>query len=207
MTSQTTTPGDPRGLTEQEKHLFAVLSSGRFLRMQGLGNEVAHFIYDYDPSWEIPVNGARKRLARKLSMQGISVLDIDLYELCHQLLVERKVWDRLIDIEPSLDKDDFRSTLQNVLDPERYLAPAIGERVKQADPAIVFLSGIGKVFPFIRSHTVLNNLQSVVSDRPLLMFFPGRYEVSSTQGSALVLFGQLKDDSFYRAKRILDQEA
>ena len=52
-----------------------------------------------------------------------------------------------------------------------------------------------------------NNLQTVVSDKPMLMFFPGRYEVSATQGSSLVLFGQLKDDSFYRAKRILDQEA
>lgn len=41
----------------------------------------------------------------------------------------------------------------------------------------------------------------------MLMFFPGRYEVSAAPSSALVLFGQLKDDSFYRAKRILDQEA
>ena len=71
----------------------------------------------------------------------------------------------------------------------------------------LFLTGIGEVFPFVRSHTVLNNLQTVVSEKPMLMFFPGRYEVSATQGSALVLFGQLKDDSFYRAKRILDQEA
>ena len=54
---------------------------------------------------------------------------------------------------------------------------------------------------------MLNNLQTVVSDKPMLMFFPGRYDVSATQGSSLVLFGELKDDSFYRAKRILDQEA
>ena len=40
-------------LTQQEEHLFKVLSSERFLKMEGLGNEVAHFIYDYDPAWVI----------------------------------------------------------------------------------------------------------------------------------------------------------
>ena len=71
---------------------------------------------------------------------------------------------------------------------------------------IVFLTGIGEVFPYIRSHNVLNNLQSVVVGRPMLMFFPGRYEQSNTLGSSLVLFGRLKDDQYYRAKNILEQE-
>ena len=72
---------------------------------------------------------------------------------------------------------------------------------------IFFLTGIGEVFPYIRSHNVLNNLQSVVTGRPMLMFFPGRYEQSDTLGSSLVLFGRLKDDQYYRAKNILEQEA
>ncbi len=71
---------------------------------------------------------------------------------------------------------------------------------------IVFLTGIGEVFPYIRSHNVLNNLQSVVVGKPMLMFFPGRYEQSDTLGSSLVLFGRLKDDQYYRAKNILEQE-
>lgn len=48
-------------LAQQEDHLFKVLSSERFLRMEGLGNEVAHFIYDYDPSWALDVAQAKKR--------------------------------------------------------------------------------------------------------------------------------------------------
>ena len=42
-------------LAQQEDHLFKVLSSERFLKMEGLGNEVAHFIYDYDPTWALDV--------------------------------------------------------------------------------------------------------------------------------------------------------
>ncbi|HNP58236.1 DUF1788 domain-containing protein [Gordonia sp. UBA7599] len=195
-------------LAQQEDHLFRVLSSERFLKMEGLGNEVAHFIYDYDPTWTLDVAQARKRIKTKLDTElGIKVLEINLYELCVDLLKERNVWERVLAAEPTMDKPDFLKMLQNMLDPATHLAPAIKERIAGESFQILFLTGIGEVFPVVRSHTVLNNLQTVVSDKPLLMFFPGRYEVSATQGSALVLFGQLKDDSFYRAKRILDQEA
>ena len=193
---------------EQEAHLFKVLSSDRFLKMEGLGNEVAHFIYDYDPSWALDVAQAKKRIKTKLNTElGINVFEINLYDLCIDLLKKRNVWDRVLAAEPTMDKPEFLKMLQNMLDPQAHLAPAIKELMEAESFQILFLTGIGEVFPFVRSHTVLNNLQTVVSDKPMLMFFPGRYEVSATQGSALVLFGQLKDDSFYRAKRILDQEA
>lgn len=195
-------------LAEQEDHLFRVLSSERFLKMEGLGNEVAHFIYDYDPSWALDVAQAKKRIKTKLNTElGIDILEINLYDLCVDLLKKRNVWDRVLAAEPTMDKPEFLKMLQNMLDPQMHLAPAIKELMAAESFQILFLTGVGEVFPFVRSHTVLNNLQTVVSDKPMLMFFPGRYEVSATQGSALVLFGQLKDDSFYRAKRILDQEA
>ena len=194
-------------LAQQEEHLFKVLSSERFLRMQGLGNEVAHFIYDYDPTWALEVAQAKKRLKTKLETEeGITVFEINLYELCVDLLKKRNVWDRVLAAEPKMDKPDFLKMLQSMLDPQLHLAPAIKARTEDESFQILFLTGIGEVFPFVRSHTVLSNLQTVVSHKPMLMFFPGRYSVSSTQGSALVLFGLLKDDSFYRAKRILDQE-
>jgi hypothetical protein len=195
-------------MAQQEEHLFKVLSSERFLNMEGLGNEVAHFIYDYDPTWALEVAQAKKRIKSKLGTErGITVLEINLYDLCVELLEKRNVWDRVLDIEPTKDKAEFLKILQNMLDPQLHLAPAIKEHISGEEFQILFLTGIGEIFPFIRSHTVLNNLQTVVSNKPMLLFFPGRYEVSATQGSALVLFGQLKDDSFYRAKRILDQEA
>lgn len=195
-------------LAQQEEHMFKVLSSERFLKMEGLGNEVAHFVYDYHPTWALDVARAKKRIKTKLDTElGIKVFEINLYDLCVDLLKKRNVWERVLAAEPVMDKPDFLKMLQNMLDPQMHLAPAIKERIADETFHILFLTGIGEVFPFVRSHTVLNNLQTVVSDQPMLMFFPGRYEMSATQGSSLVLFGQLKDDSFYRAKRILDQEA
>ncbi|HJR88668.1 MAG TPA: DUF1788 domain-containing protein, partial [Aeromicrobium sp.] len=97
--------------------------------------------------------------------------------------------------------------LQAMLDPQLHLAPALQAKVRDGTFDIVFLTGIGEVFPYIRSHNVLNNLQSVVTGKPMLMFFPGDYRQSDSLGSSLVLFNSLTDDQYYRAKNILEQEA
>lgn len=195
-------------LNAQEAHVLAVLSSQRFLNMEGLSNEVPFFIYPYAPEASLPVAQAKKRIKSKLSTQrGITVREVNLYDLSVEILKERGVWERILKVEADQDKGDFRELLQGMLDPQLHIGPAIRAKIEDADFDIFFLTGIGEVFPYIRSHNVLNNLQSVVTGKPMLMFFPGRYEQSDTLGSSLVLFGRLKDDQYYRAKNILEQEA
>ena len=195
-------------IAEQEEHLFAVLSGKRFLQMEGLGNEVPFFIFPYEPEESLKVGQAKKRIKNKLATErGIKVLEVNLYDLSVEILKERGVWERVLEKESHQDKGDFRELLQGMLDPQIHVAPAIRSRIESNDFDIFFLTGIGEVFPYIRSHSVLNNLQTVVTGKPMLMFFPGRYEQSETLGSSLVLFGRLKDDQYYRAKNILEQEA
>lgn len=193
--------------TEHEEHLFGVLSSQRFLRMEGLANEVPFFIYPYDPRQALSVSEARKRITNRLSERGITVREINLYDLAVELLKARGVWERVLAAEREHTKADFRELLQGMLDPQRHIAPAVAERIADGAFEILLLTGIGEIFPYIRSHNILNNLQSVVTDKPMLLYFPGRYEQSPTLGSSLVLFGALKDDQYYRAKNILEQEA
>lgn len=197
----------PKTLPKQEEHLFTVLSGRRFLRMEGLSNEVPFFIYPYPPEDALTVAAAKKRVKNRLAGAGVTVFEINLYDLSVELLKERNVWDRVLAAEPDMEKGDFREMLQGMLDPQLHIAPAIRDRLMGESFDIFFLTGIGEVFPYIRSHNVLNNLQSVVSGKPVLMFFPGRYEQSDTLGSSLVLFGRLKDDQYYRAKNILEQGA
>lgn len=197
-----------RDLVEEERRVLAVLSSQRFRQMKGLGNEVPFFIWAYPPEWELGVVGAASRIRTTLqTKQGLTVITIDLFELVIDMLDERGVLNRLDDLESRRSKRDFQRDLQRMLDPEKHIAPAIKKRLDvQPGYDILFLTGIGKVFPFIRTHTLLNNLQTVASRRPMLAFFPGEYRQSATYGSALVLFGRLSDDQYYRAKNILEQE-
>ncbi|GAA6437131.1 hypothetical protein K150096H7_08830 [[Clostridium] symbiosum] len=62
------------------------------------------------------------------------------------------------------------------------------------DDAVVFLTGVGKIFPFVRSHNVLNNLHQVLDKVPVVMFYPGEWN-----GQSLSLFGTINDGNYYRA--------
>ena len=104
-------------LSRQEEHLFAVLSSKRFLQMEGLSNEMPFFIYPYAPEDALEVAKSKKRIKNRLSNKGIEVLEVNLYDLSVMLLKERGVWDRLLALEPEQDKGDFREMLQGMLDP------------------------------------------------------------------------------------------
>lgn len=195
-----------QSLEAQEEHLYRVMSGERFLNMKGLANEVPFFIYAYPPEQAIDVERGRNRLTGRLKADGIGVTEINLYEMSLKLLSRTRALDRILDSEEALDKGALLEVLQNLLDPENRLSPAIAEELKDDDSQIIFITGVGEVFPFIRSHNVLNNLQSVIKDKPMLMYFPGSYTQSETLGSALVLFNRLKDDQYYRAKDILEQE-
>ena len=81
--------------------------------------------------------------------------------------------------------------------------PEIKSVLLGQDFDVLFISGIGEVYPYIRSHNVLNNLQSTAKEKPTVMFFPGTYTHCLETGASLDLFGILHDDKYYRAFNIL----
>ncbi|MGW8157845.1 MAG: DUF1788 domain-containing protein [Desulfoprunum sp.] len=195
---------DIAGLPIQERfeHLLKLIGSERFLKKQGLGNEVPFFICPFNPREAVDMERIRNQLRNQLEHQGIQVLDINLYDLAIKLLKERDIWDRLLEMEREIAKDQLKELLQGVLDSEAHLVPAIAEEMGKCSFDVMFISGIGEVFPYIRSHNVLNNLQSTAKDKPTVLFFPGEYTHSLEDGASLDLFGRLHDDKYYRAFNI-----
>lgn len=148
----------------------------------------------------------RGQLINQLANHGVAVLEVNLYDLAIDLLRQRGIWDQILEMEPSTAKAELKELLQGVLDPEAHLVPEIGRRLESQEYAVLFLSGVGEVFPYIRSHNVLNNLQSTAKEKPTVMFFPGRYTQSLETGASLDLFGLLHDDKYYRAFNIFHYE-
>ncbi|MFM7171717.1 MAG: DUF1788 domain-containing protein [Caldilinea sp.] len=198
--------GDADSLTTQGRfaHLLKLLSSERFLKMQGLGNEVPFFICPYPANEAVAVAKMERQLANRLEQQGVRVLVVNLYDLSIELLQQRGIWERLLQIEPTVSKEELKELLQGVLDPEQHVVPAIAAKMRARDFALLLISGVGEVFPYIRSHNVLNNLQSTAKDRPTVMFFPGSYTQSLETGASLDLFGRLHDDKYYRAFNVFE---
>jgi hypothetical protein len=189
-------------IAQRFQQLLDLISSTPFLQKEGLGNEVPFFICPYSPQEAVPMTRMIGQLANKLRENSVDVLLINLYDLAIELLQQRGILERIIDNEPGFSKDQLKETLQNVLDPENHLTPAIDNLMKETDFDVVFLYGVGEVFPYIRSHNVLNNLQTSATGKPTVLFFPGAYTQSQESGSSLDLFGLLKDDKYYRAFNI-----
>ncbi len=189
------------------KHLETVISGDRFLKKQGLGNEVPFFICPYKPEESIEMGRLRKSLCNKLQKKGVFVMEINLYNLSIEILQQRGIWESVLDREKSVSKDQLQELLQGVLDPEKHLIPAISNKMLNAEFQVMFLSGVGEVFPYIRSHNILNNLQSTAKEQPTVVFFPGAYTHSLESGASLDLFERLHDDKYYRAFNIFHCEA
>jgi hypothetical protein len=196
----------PNSRKERAEHLFKVVTSQRFLTKQGLGNEVPFFICPYPAEEGLTMNEDRADLVTRIRHAGVGVLDLSLYDLSIAILEERCILDQILDIEPDTEKDEIRELLQSVLDPQANLIPKIGEAIEATPHDVIFLSGVGEVYPYIRSHNVLNNLQSTAKDKPTVLFFPGSYTHALATGASLDLFGRLHDDKYYRAFNILNYE-
>jgi hypothetical protein len=194
-------------MPDRFQHLFAVISGQRFLNKQGLGNEIPFFICPFKPEEAVEMERLKRQLVNRLEQSGVRILEINLYDLSIEILKERDIWDQIVEMESSFSKDQLKELLQGVLDPESHLIPAIASRLEAIDFNVLFLSGVGEVFPYIRSHNVLNNLQSTAKEKPTVMFFPGAYTHSIESGASLDLFGRLHDDKYYRAFNIFHCEA
>ena len=174
--------------------LFKILSSQRFLLGEGTAGEIQFFVQPHSPKDQVLVNSHIIHLKKRLSSEGIEVLEINLFNVCIDILKEQNILLHTLQIEAEQGKVDFQEALNGPLNVQNEIIPAIKKLMEINNHKIVFLTGIGAVYPIIRSHTILNNLQSLIKKIPLVMFFPGGYDNLS-----LTLFGSLKDDNYYRA--------
>lgn len=182
-------------------HVLRVVSSESFLKMDALGGEIPFWIAPYDIQAHQQVEIEIKNLQTKLANMGIQSELIDLFELSCSIIEANIGLEKIFEVEERKDKEKFKRALQSTVNIHDRLIPAIIERLTVNEPQILFIKGVSSVYPFIRSHTVLNNLQSAVKHIPTVMFFSGAYS-----GNSLNLFGLMKDDNYYRAFNIDNQK-
>jgi len=184
-------------IVKKFEHLYQVISNKEFLRMESLGGEIPFFIAAFDPKQQNDVERAIRKLKNKLDTNGIPVLELNLYDIALELLSDELGDGEIFELEKSMDKREFKEALQSILDINEVLIPKIKSLIENSSAKVYFLTGIGLVFPFIRSHNVLNNLQNIAKKAPTVAFFAGDYN-----GYSLELFGLMKDDNYYRAFNI-----
>lgn len=165
-----------------------------FLEMKALGGEIPFYITSYNPRQHVEVEKNIKLLKKNLETSGIEVLEINLYNLCLNILKEQGLLNSVIEMESDMPKDNLLSSLQGILDIENTIVPVIHNMLEDSSCKVVFITSIGNIYPYIRAHNILNNIQSIIKKVPMVLFFPGEYDSLS-----LKLFGLLKDNNYYRA--------
>lgn len=190
---------------ERVEHLYRVITSERFLTKQGF-NEVPCFICPFEALEGMTFDLDRANLVTQVRNAGVKVLDINLYDLALEVLTDREILEQVLELEPEVEKSEIIDLLQGVLDPKEHLAPKISVLTDTIEHDVVFLSGIGEVYPFLRANLVLENLQSTIKDKPLVVFFPGEYTASVGGMTALQLFGSVPPQPYYRAFDITNYE-
>ncbi|NLB79631.1 MAG: DUF1788 domain-containing protein [Clostridiaceae bacterium] len=178
-------------------HIFQIVTNPRFINMEGLSGEIPFWVAPYNIKEERKVETEIKHLVKRISTSGLKALCIDLFELSCDIIEENIGMEDLKQVEADMDKSFFLDALQSTINIHDRFIPAIGQKVRESKPNMLFLKGVGKVYPFIRSHIVLNNLQSEITEIPTVMFYPGDYS-----GRSLRLFSLLEDDNYYRAFNI-----
>jgi len=186
-------------ITERFNHLLKVMSSERFLKMQGIGNEVPFFIFSFKPTESEEMKSMEQNLVAQLEMKGIRICRVDLYDLTIEMLKERGIWEQILEIEPTVTKQELLELFDGVLDPKENLVPAIAAKMDAQPFDTLIITGIGEVYPYIRTHNLLENMQSTAKDKPTLFFFPGSYTPSLEKGFMLNLFDMPSGNNYYRA--------
>lgn len=176
------------------------VTSGEFLTGRGLGNEIPFYAFDYPPEDELKVREHIVFLLKQIPKKrpGIRIKHINLLELLVSMLRERKLLDKAIDMQGKKGDAAAYNALRAPLDAGK-VAKALIEEAAPDEHDVVFISGVGSVYPLVRTHSLLNNLHPLMGNTPLVFFYPGKYD-----GQALRLFNELKDKSYYRAFRLVD---
>ena len=180
------------------KILPRVISDG-FLSGSGIGNEVAFYIFDYPPEDELKVRDYLRTLVEHIPKQrhGLRVKHLNLFDLVLKYLKGRHLLDKAIQVQREKGNDALKRALAGPLH-ETKMSSIFAETTQPEQNDLVIVSGVGSVWPLLRSHTLLNNLQPVMGKTPLVMFYPGRYD-----GQSLRLFGKLKNNNYYRAFKLI----
>lgn len=191
---------DLNALTER---LFAIFSHCDFLGMKGLANEVPIFIQSYDPLQEDGIRRMVDSLTSRLLNTGVSAKAIDFFDLVLEELEAHQILEDLIREEKTFEKAELLDTLRNYSDPQTHLVPRLIEAISEDNAQLTLITGARRVFPFLRTHTILESLQPAMLHRPMVIFFPGEYAQDPNGGSQLRLFGSIPtpgiQNAYYRA--------
>ena len=193
---------DLRRLNSRLDLILPRITDPGFLSSEGIGNEIACYIFDYPAAHELRVREHLDLMQKCLAShhRELKVLHLNLLDVVIAYLQRRGLLDKTISMQASKSDAALLKALRGPLAAEK-LRDFIAAEHRPTDADLMLLSGVGSVWPMLRAHSLLNSLHTVMGDTPLVMFYPGSFD-----GTTLRLFGRISNDTakpgknhYYRA--------
>ena len=184
---------------EDFARLRAKLSDPMFLANKGIGNEVGFFVFPYDAAREDEVRTRTAELV-SLSDEGrlpCRIVHRDLWDVFLQICEQRRILDKIPDLERRRGSRALLERLQKIATPEAFVQ-AMDYEPHEPGHDVLLVTGVGRVYPIVRAHSILENAQHVFADVPVVLLYPGKYD-----GAQLHLFNSISDGNYYRAFNLL----
>ena len=176
-----------QALTKRLNQILPRITSETFLSSEGIGNEIACYIFDYPSDKELQVRGHINMMMDRFAShhKNLQVLHLNLLDVVLAYLKKRGLFDKALKMQVQKGDVAVLKALKGPLAAEK-LRDFIADEYSPSAHDILLLSGVGSVWPMLRAHSLLNCLHTVMGKTPLVMFYPGSFD-----GTTLQLFGQI----------------
>jgi len=172
----------------------------KFLKSDGLGNDIGFWIFDYPAADECLVRDHLHHLDQKLKQRGYSFLHLNVFSIILDMLTERNLLERVFQREKEVGSEKLKKSLAGPLS-QKNISEYIARRYDPVSLDFVLLSGVGSAWPLVRAHELLSAMQNIMGNTPLVLFYPGKYS-----GHDLHPFGIVESKNYYRAFKLVPEQ-
>lgn len=186
-------------LLRREEVLRGRLADPDFLANRGLGNEVGIYLFCYDPVLELELRDAVGRLVRDSENGALPcrLIERNLYDLLLAICDDRRVSAAVPRMEAKRGTAALVEQLRKTASLDAFAEALDYGSHEPGD--VVLITGVGEVYPHLRTHALLDNIQHLFADVPLVVAYPGLYDGQSMRLFAGVAGRGLEDGNYYRA--------
>ncbi|MEG1167681.1 MAG: DUF1788 domain-containing protein [Gordonibacter sp.] len=182
--------------------LIERLADPDFLAVRGLGNEVGLFMFCYDPALELQARSFLTHIAEEAQAGRLPccIQERNLFDILLELCEEEEILEDLVQLEAEEGTQSLLEEIKSIITPNMF-----AQRIAEGDFSpgdVVVVTGVGEVYPIARAHAILNNIQHIFPENPVVLFYPGSFD-----GQTLSLFtgesAGVGDGNYYRAFNLI----
>jgi hypothetical protein len=161
-----------------------------FTTPRGIGSDIPHYVLDYEAEDELQVRLYIKNLLRRTVL---NIKEINLFEFLLSFFQDEL--EELKELSEEEGINGLIDAIETILDEQQTVVESFIALTEGAE--IIFITGVGSAYPYIRSSQLLKMLSVNAFRKPIILFYPGHFT-----GLRLKMFGILDNEDDYQLSRI-----